>query len=278
VNVELEDTLDVAQDAVKVHLFQAIRELLFNVAKHSGTDTARVAGANVGGLLGITVADAGKGFDPAKVFDGGGVSGGCGLFSVRERILGLGGDLRIESAPGRGTSVTVLVPVANPSEIVRPTTPQKRAQRFSRAGQTPTDPKGSRARVLIADDHDLVRTGVVSLLSQDPRLEVVGEARNGREAVALARQLRPDVVVMDIRMPEMDGIEATRVVLSEAPDTIVIGITAFGDAGFRVAMLAAGAADLLEKEEAGAKLSDRIAECLAGREVQTAGRDGRDVR
>ncbi len=76
-----------------------------------------------------------------------------------------------------------------------------------------------RARVLVADDHTLVRNGVVNLLSANATLEVIGEAANGREALNLARQLLPDVIVMDVRMPEMDGIEATRLITSELPGT-----------------------------------------------------------
>jgi DNA-binding NarL/FixJ family response regulator len=110
-----------------------------------------------------------------------------------------------------------------------------------------------------------VRAGVTNLLSRDRRLEVAGEAKNGREAVALARQLRPDIVVMDIRMPEMDGIEATRLIRAEWPDVIVIGVSAFGDEGFKAAMLGAGAAGLLDKADAGVKLRALIAECLAAR-------------
>ena len=65
-------------------------------------------------------------------------------------------------------------------------------------------------RVLVADDQDIVRTGLTMILEAQPDIEVVGQAANGREAVALARRLRPDVCLLDVRMPELDGIEATR--------------------------------------------------------------------
>lgn len=122
-----------------------------------------------------------------------------------------------------------------------------------------------RARVLVADDHDVVRRGLIALLSNEPALIVVGQAANGREACDLTRKLRPDVVVMDIRMPEMDGIEATRLIKAEFPDTVVIGISAFGEAGFRTAMLGAGGVDLLDKAEVGANLAPTSSRYVAAR-------------
>jgi DNA-binding NarL/FixJ family response regulator len=117
----------------------------------------------------------------------------------------------------------------------------------------------------VVDDHDLVRNGVKSLLARQGTLEVVGEGRNGREAVELVRQLRPDVVVMDIRMPVMDGVEATRQIHAEWPEVVIVGVSAFGDESFRPTMLGAGAAGLLDKADAGSKLPALIASCLAAR-------------
>ena len=259
VDFDVGDMPDIADEAVRLQFFLAVRELLFNAAKHSGADTARLLGRYSEGRVEVTVADAGMGFDPGVVLGG---SPGCGygLFSVGERIRDLGGVMRVESSPGGGTRVTVAMPVQD-----GPAMEPRAVRRAMPSGLGGGEDGKSRARVLVADDHDLVRDGVVNVLSLDRHLEVVGEAKNGREAVELARKLRPDVIVMDIRMPEMDGIEATRLIRSELPGVIVVGITAFSDQGFRSAMLDAGAADLLDKADAGERLTDRIAECLAGR-------------
>ncbi|MCX7840394.1 MAG: response regulator transcription factor, partial [Anaerolineae bacterium] len=84
-------------------------------------------------------------------------------------------------------------------------------------------------RVLVVDDHALFREGLVSLLNAQPDIQVVGEANDGLEALVLARTLRPDVVLMDINMPGTDGIEATRLIKRELPDTYVLILTVRDD-------------------------------------------------
>ncbi|MCM4078405.1 response regulator [Paractinoplanes hotanensis] len=102
--------------------------------------------------------------------------------------------------------------------------------------------------VLLADDQHLVRAGFRSLLRRDKQIQVVGEASTGDEAVRTARSLRPDVILMDIRMPGLDGISATREILAFAPDTRVIILTTFETDEYVFAALAAGASGFLTKE------------------------------
>ena len=94
--------------------------------------------------------------------------------------------------------------------------------------------------VLVADDQELVRTGLRAILDAQPDLEVVGEADNGRDAVTLAARLLPDVVVMDLRMPGVDGISATSRILAERPATRVLVLTTFGDDDHLYPALTAG--------------------------------------
>jgi DNA-binding NarL/FixJ family response regulator len=82
---------------------------------------------------------------------------------------------------------------------------------------------------LIADDHEVVREGLRLALSRSPRIRVIGEASDGTSAVALAERRRPDVVIMDLRMPDMDGLEATELVLEKVPDANVLIFTAYGE-------------------------------------------------
>jgi DNA-binding NarL/FixJ family response regulator len=103
-------------------------------------------------------------------------------------------------------------------------------------------------RVLLADDHALVRQGFRLILSSQPDIEIVGEAGNGRETVELAEKLRPDVVVMDVAMPEMNGIEATRRLATLAPRTRVLALSMYKDSLYVREILRAGARGYLLKD------------------------------
>jgi DNA-binding NarL/FixJ family response regulator len=119
-------------------------------------------------------------------------------------------------------------------------------------------------RLLIADDQDLVRTGFRVILDGEPDLAVVAEARDGREATALARQQRPDVILMDIRMPLVDGIEATRAILGDGGSSRVLILTTFDLDEYVYAALRAGASGFLLKDAKAAHLIDAIRTVHAG--------------
>ena len=102
-------------------------------------------------------------------------------------------------------------------------------------------------RVLIVDDDDLMRAGLAELLGIDPTIEVVGQAATGRQAVERARRLAPDVVLMDVRMPEMDGVEATREIAASVPGSKVLVLTTFEQDDYLFGALSAGASGFLLK-------------------------------
>ena len=126
------------------------------------------------------------------------------------------------------------------------------------------DSPASSTRLVIADDHALVREGVRSLLEREPDLEVVGEAEDGREAVELCRSLRPELVLMDLRMPEIDGIAATRAIKRELPHTIVLILTGLAEPDYLLKALKAGAAGYVLKYTISEEMLDAIRKALSG--------------
>ncbi len=118
-------------------------------------------------------------------------------------------------------------------------------------------------KVLIADDHQIVRQGLRNLLEKEPDLKVVAEAEDGRSTVRLARELQPGVIIMDVAMPDMNGIEATRQIVSELPRVKVIALSMYADRRFVVNMLKAGASGYLLKDCAFEELNRAIRAVLA---------------
>ncbi|MFJ8001941.1 response regulator [Streptomyces sp. NPDC096310] len=120
------------------------------------------------------------------------------------------------------------------------------------------------ARVIVADDQSVVREGIVMLLGLLPDIEVVGAARDGEEAVALVAELAPDVVLMDLRMPRCDGVEATRRIRTEHPGTQVVVLTTYADDDSLFAALQAGARGYLTKDAGGEEIVKAVADVLSG--------------
>jgi DNA-binding NarL/FixJ family response regulator len=122
-------------------------------------------------------------------------------------------------------------------------------------------------RVLIADDHEVVRLGLQCALEGSPHITVIGNAESGYEAIRLARELRPDIVLMDIRMPGLNGIEACRDIVLNRPDTKVIMLTSYPDETWLFAAIGAGAAGYLLKSSAAAELVRHIKAVATGNSV-----------
>ena len=131
-------------------------------------------------------------------------------------------------------------------------------------GEARTGTRTGPVRVLIADDHGLVRDGYKLMLEREEDLEVVGEASNGREAVELCRELRPELVLMDVRMPEMDGLEATRAIKGEFPTTSVLVVTTYDNPDYLFEAIEAGAAGYVLKDAPKSQLLDAVRRTLGG--------------
>jgi two-component system response regulator NreC len=113
-------------------------------------------------------------------------------------------------------------------------------------------------RILLADDHIVMRSGLRALLDRQPNLEVVGESENGRETIALAASLKPDVVVMDVGMPILNGIEATQTIVTQCPTIAVVILSMHADESYVMRALKAGARGYLLKDSAAADLIGAI--------------------
>jgi DNA-binding NarL/FixJ family response regulator len=128
--------------------------------------------------------------------------------------------------------------------------------------------------VLIVDDHKMMREAVRSLIESTPGIEVVGEAENGRMAVQFAREKKPAVVVMDVVMPVMDGIEATRLITTEMPDVKVLGVSMHADSFSREALRHAGASGFVSKDSAFQELIRAIEAVIANESKWSSQIDG----
>ncbi len=229
---------------IRFLLFQSVQELLINAAKHSDVSKADVDLKRLDDdCIALTVKDGGKGFDLKIVENAPSqLKGGFGLFSIRERLELIGGRLEIDSAPGEGARFTLVAPVRIPiPEETVPKDPSEETDIFASAPAGAKNEEAKTIRILLADDHSMFREGLSMLLEGHEGLEVIGEAVNGEEAVEMARQLNPDVILMDYSMPKMDGLEATRIIHSEMPHIRIIGLSMYEESDRAQEMRQAGA-------------------------------------
>ncbi|MCX5660424.1 MAG: PAS domain S-box protein [Planctomycetota bacterium] len=246
VEVQAEPQAEPRDEDLRAFLFRAARELLFNVVKHSGVSRARVTLERTpDDLARITVSDSGRGFPAAKLTKSDGSHSGLGLFGIRERVSLLGGRFEAGGGPEEGARVSISLPIA---PLAQPDPQPYLTQPVAPVSAEPS-PKGSGPiRILIADDHSIVRQGLAGLLGRQAGMEIVGEASDGLIALDLARKLRPNVILMDVNMPNLDGIDATRRVLAEVPGTLVIGLSMHDDEEMVARMRCAGAVDYVSKD------------------------------
>ena len=144
---------------------------------------------------------------------------------MEERVGYLGGRFEVESAPGKGTTLKITLPLVRKIRM-------------------------KTIRILLADDHTVVRKGLRLLLESQPGFQVVADAADGREAVALAAEHTPDVVVMDVAMPSLNGIEAARQISAKLPHTAIVFLSMHSDESYVLKALKAGARAYLLKDSA----------------------------
>ncbi|MEJ2108501.1 MAG: response regulator [Acidobacteriota bacterium] len=247
-------------EEIKLLLFQALRELLFNVVKHAGVQEAFVQISDHEGCIEAIVEDKGIGFNPADLRAEGGRSGGVGLFGIRERLTYFGGRMEIESAPGKGSRFRMALPNSIiPAESKNPA--QSRPPAFilgGHPGRSKSIGANRKIRVLLVDDHVVMRQGLSKLLRSEPDMEVIGEAVDGEAALEKAGELKPDVVLMDINMPGLGGVESTRRLHRKFPWMRIIGLSMFEENEQTDAMKKAGAVSYISKSSSSDAVLDAI--------------------
>ena len=248
----------VLDDDVKIFLFNAAKELLFNVIKHSSTQQAELHSSVADGQYKLIVSDHGQGFD-SRILEQRDFSHneGFGLFSIRERIEALGGTLTPANRTSGGAKFTLTVSCeSNPdSGPAQETTPS-----------TSDNPPGNSlipVTVLLVDDHAIVRDGMKRILDAHQQIEVLGEAADGIEACEKAKELKPHVVLMDISMPNRNGVEATKIILEQTPLTQVIAVSMHDSDEMIKEIFQAGAKEFVHKGDASTSLIKTILKVAA---------------
>ncbi len=247
VDLDLPDDFVFLREDLRVLLFHSVRELLFNVVKHAETSTAQVAMQEQNGRIRIMVKDKGRGCDPKSLTENG-PGEGFGIFAIRERVELLGGNLETACAPNEGVTATIFLPVA-PPVYADPEQPSLVAEEFAQRIEPPATPPpaNGKIRVMLVDDHTVMRKGLLSFLSGHDDIEIAGEAADGEAAVELAQKIQPEVILMDISMPKMNGVEATRQIRSKMPGIRIYGLSMFEAEDQAHAMSEAGATGYLSK-------------------------------
>ena len=234
-------------------LFECVRELLFNSFKHADVAEARVQLLRTSeDWLTITVEDHGKGVDLTELQKRNQDQVTFGLFSIQQRLVHLGGSMEIEAAPGQGMRITLVAPVR--VELHSGMEPDSAERVSSIAEPAAVRLGGGVIRVLIVDDHKIMRQGLVGLMKMESDIQVVGEAENGSQAIELVETTNPDVVIMDVNLGEVTGMQITKIILARKPNLKVIGLSMHEGSDIANAMLKAGALAYLTKSVASSEL------------------------
>jgi PAS domain S-box-containing protein len=268
VSVDIPSSLVRLAPDAEVTLFRIVQESLANVHRYSGSATAYVRARSEAGEIRLEIGDYGKGMsDESKMSNRASVAPlGVGIQGMKERLRQLSGTLEIISRPGKGTLVTAILPIGSQQrEISDSYEGSDIRENHLNPPEAVEESNGWRKRILIADDHDVLRRGIRTMLESDPDLEVCGEAVDGKDALDKTLAQAPDLVILDINMPIMNGLDVLRQIVRHRPQTKVLAFSVHDSKQIVEEILAAGAHSYLSKATAGQHLMHEVRSLLHGR-------------
>jgi CheY-like chemotaxis protein len=233
----------------EVAVFRVLQESLTNVDRYANTSKARLRLSTTADEIRLEIEDYGKGIQaPRSKSPQESVPHlGVGIQGMTERIRQFGGRLEITSSPRHGTLVTATIPLCA-SQVAASAAPStSRSPVFAIPTESSIANHHQRRQILIADDHEMLRRGVRNTLQTEPNLEICGEAVNGQDAVDKARELHPDLVILDINMPVLNGLVAVRQILRYCPTTKIVIFSVHDSDQTRQEVRAAGAHGFVSK-------------------------------
>jgi len=275
IKVEVKIPLDFGRLSpdVEVALFRVMQESLSNVQRYSESPRAYVRLKRLSSdEIQVQIGDFGKGMHPATLNTSTHTAAplGVGIQGMRERMRQLGGKLEITSRLKHGTLVTATLPMvhpqANPSaESITNTTVESATNRGT---DTPAPSRDTpRKQILIADDHEMLRRGIRNALEDRQDWQICGEAVDGQEAVNKVNTLRPDLVILDINMPVLNGLAAVRQILRNRPQTKIVIFTVHDSEQTIKEIQAAGAHAYVSKNDASDALLRVVEDLLESKRV-----------
>ena len=205
---------------VELGFYRIAQETLNNIVKHSCATKANLVLKSLPGKIIMTIDDDGVGFNPKDTS-----SENLGLIIMKERAKMIGASLDLESYPGKGTKILVIIIIKKIKIIIMT--------------------KKNKIKVMVVDDHPLVRHGIKTVFEAYDDILLVAEAENGKEAIDIYEKHMPDIVLMDMMMPILDGAEATSPSIKRWPDAKIIALTSFNDNDLIKNSLKAGAVSYL---------------------------------
>jgi two-component system, NarL family, sensor kinase len=261
VNVQIDAELRRLTPDVETALFRVVQESLTNVHRYSGSSNAQIRITEVDREVRLEVIDHGKGTKGAATQAAetplGAARLGVGIPGMRERLNQIGGRLDVDFGT-QGTRVLAIVPASTGDAQ------QATESRVAGADESQTE-QDKRCRILIADDHEIMRRGLRGLLETHEEWAVCGEALEGHEAVAKAKELRPDLVIMDVNMPGLSGIEAFAAIREANPSTKILFFTVHDSEQMAREVADAGGHGYVAKSRASRDLVDAVQTILAGK-------------